>query len=477
MAANPKVSVEFDATGLDKVRGGLRLVNDAANTTSRQWGMASRQIAGGLEQIARSGKVTGESLKQIVSQGAEMAFMFGAGGPIVAAMGIVGVAIYEHITNNIKAAREEAEKTANSIRAMVDAGDKAGIYKQMSSVYRGTPGQNFEDGIASLESQAATLEARRLKIDPNNFGRDHKGFASESQRALAAEIARVNGLLTAQKNLFLQLRMAYNAPMPWQGTGEIPGMTSSASAPGGATSSKSTSALVNRYLIGAPGGPGRFLNEILGSKSSLHGQDPLNVAIHGKGRPQDSAMTVAMVEGMKLAGEIAGNGFVDTLASSIEAGMARVFQKGANIGSVFAAIGQTALSGLGSIAVAIGRQFLTTFKFIDVMVTALKRLTPAIGVGAAIGLIAFGSAMQGAGNRMGANAGGFGGGGYGGGYSASAGYGSTVIDRGIIDPTRGAGVAARSANNYNVTIIGPNDPVAQRAIQELIYNAERRGRV
>jgi hypothetical protein len=32
-----------------------------------------------------------------------------------------------------------------------------------------------------------------------------------------------------------------------------------------------------------------------------------------------------------------------------------------------------------------------------------------------------------------------------------------------------------AANPVNVTIIGPNDPTAQRQMQELIQNANRRG--
>jgi hypothetical protein len=75
---------------------------------------------------------------------------------------------------------------------------------------------------------------------------------------------------------------------------------------------------------------------------------------------------------------------------------------------------------------------------------------------------------------------GFGGGG--GGYTAPAVGGMTGGSMGI--PTQFYGpTAAGSAstiervNPVNVTIIGPNDPAAQRQMQELVRNAQRRGSV
>jgi hypothetical protein len=79
-AVRAPVDVTFRATGVDGVRRGLKLIGGDAELTHQRVGGAARQIAGGVEAIARTGKASGEALKQIISQGAEMAFMFGAGG-------------------------------------------------------------------------------------------------------------------------------------------------------------------------------------------------------------------------------------------------------------------------------------------------------------------------------------------------------------------------------------------------------------
>jgi hypothetical protein len=97
-------------------------------------------------------------------------------------------------------------------------------------------------------------------------------------------------------------------------------------------------------------------------------------------------------------------------------------------------------------------------------------------VAAAVGLIALGGMMKGMASRMtttGAGApvssGGFG-------YTAG-GQGGITLPGLTFGPTMAAAAAGGLSpmQPMNVTIIGPNDPSAQRQMQELLRNAQRRG--
>lgn len=471
MALTPDVGVNFKVHGLDQVQRGLRIVKDEAEPTSRRWGTASRQIAGGLEQVARQGKLTGESLKSIISNGAEMAFMFGAGGPIVAALAITGVAIFENITGNIKKAREETVRFQETIAGFRRSGNLAGASDAAQQLFSG---DRF--AVRGADEDARTFEARQLGILgirskiaglPQGPGglfsagskeqdevRKWNAILSDYTSRHKLAIAAVNELAAAEGNRLAVLRALFLGDLKATPTG-----------------------VLSSQQIGGPGGLTRFLDEIVTAKGRGKGGDLSGIAVRGAARPENSPASQAMVESMKSVGEMAGRGFVDTLASTIEAGMVKVFEKGATIGGVFAAMGQAALGGIGSMLSQIGRATLASFAIIEKIKTAFMTLNPVVGIAASLGLIALGAALQGAGARVGANSGGRGGGGYGGGgaYSSSAGYGGSIVDRGVIDPTRGSGVNARSANNYSFTIIGTNDPKAQSDILKMITQAERRG--
>lgn len=477
----PEVGVYFRPYGMEGVGRSLRLVRDEAEPTARKWGAASRQMAGGLEAIARQGKVTGESLKAIATQGAEMAFMFGAAGPIVGAIAITGIAIYEHITGNIKKARDEARQFQTEIQGLRRAGNLTGAGELSQRLFSGdrfsVQGENesareFEArqlGVLGIRGKIAGLrgtvaggvdprtgEMLESAVKAQQLIKEWGPILEQYERRASAAARAVDELATAEgKRVAAGARVAL-ADFERMGFKGRPGP-------------------YNPYIIGAEGGPTRFLDEIFAGRQ----RSPMDFAIKTRApnlMGTASPATQSMVDGMKAAAELAGRGFVDTLASTIEAGVSRIFQKGATIGNVFAAIGQTALSGLGSVAVQIGRSALTHFKFVEKIGMAIAKWNPALGAAAAIGLIAFGSGLIGAGSRMGANAAGGGGGASYGAYGAAGGFGSTVIDRGVIDPTRNAsGVSPRQSITNHIVVIGPNDPIAQRQLQELLRNGSMRG--
>jgi len=168
------------------------------------------------------------------------------------------------------------------------------------------------------------------------------------------------------------------------------------------------------------------------------------------------------------------NQMATTLADSIGSAFESAFATG-RISEGFRVLGQSMLSGLGSMLQMFGTKALVASKLMATLLESFKSLNPYVAVGAAIGLIALGGALKGVASAA------FGGGGAAPPLSASAIGGSTVTTRlpGLtFGPTASATAGQlRAAAPVNVTIIGPNDPTAQRQMQELMMNAQRRGNV
>jgi hypothetical protein len=172
-----------------------------------------------------------------------------------------------------------------------------------------------------------------------------------------------------------------------------------------------------------------------------------------------------------------GDQMATTLADSIGSAFEAAFATG-RISDGFRALGQSMLSGLGSMLQMFGTKALVASKLMATLLESFKNLNPYVAVGAAIGLIALGGALKGAASAA------FGGGGGGSSMAAVSGFsgggstGTTRLPGLTFGPTASATAGQlRAAAPVNVTIIGPNDPSAQRQMQELIANAQRRGNV
>lgn len=163
----------------------------------------------------------------------------------------------------------------------------------------------------------------------------------------------------------------------------------------------------------------------------------------------------------RLANELA-----DTIISAAENALSELFQ-GHGLTASLKALGKGILSGIGSILVMIGKQVIAASAIVQAAVAALLSLNPFAALAAGIALVALGSAIGGAGG--------------GGGAGASSGYSSGYASR-TEDITRYKFVNRDGSivNNltpktpYHFTIIGPNDPQAQRTFTQLADNANRR---
>lgn len=172
-----------------------------------------------------------------------------------------------------------------------------------------------------------------------------------------------------------------------------------------------------------------------------------------------------------------------SLGNSIGDGIAAGFERGfatGRIGEGFKALAGTLLSGLGSAMIQFGMAGKGFATLIAKFKAAAGSLNAPATIAASLALIAGGAALKGVAQ---AAFGGMGGGGGGGSAMVTpvtpfgipmTGQGSTnQIIFGQTSATTAAGMTPRSATN--VTIIGPDDPKAQRAIEELIRKGQTRG--
>jgi hypothetical protein len=173
--------------------------------------------------------------------------------------------------------------------------------------------------------------------------------------------------------------------------------------------------------------------------------------------------------------------FAAAIATSIVAGIAGGIENAIASGSIaagFTALGATMLAGLGDAAIRFGIETMKLGEIMQGIVSSFSSLLPGGAIAKGAMMIAFGAALKGAAgaafgggrpvgrtstNPLGALGGGMG-------------MGDGTVTRllfGQTSASTAAGMTPRTATN--VTIIGPDDPKAQRAIQELINKGNTRG--
>ena len=169
----------------------------------------------------------------------------------------------------------------------------------------------------------------------------------------------------------------------------------------------------------------------------------------------------------------------NTLGDALATGIQAAFAKGANFGDAMKAFGVAVLGGIGNLMVTLGQRLVQLGTMMKFAMDSFARNHPGGMIVAGLAMIAVGAALRGAASRAMDQTGfGGGGGGGGGGYSASATSGNMTMPTSYYGPTSaGSANTIERINPISVTIIGPNDPTAQRQMQELLRNAQRRGNV
>ena len=185
-----------------------------------------------------------------------------------------------------------------------------------------------------------------------------------------------------------------------------------------------------------------------------------------------AAETLQMAQGVR-------DGLANTLGDALATGVQAAFAKGANFGDAMKAFGVALLGGLGNVMVAFGQRLVQLGVSLKIAMSSFAQGNPGGMIAAGLTIIAIGAALRGAAGRaMNQTGYGGGGGGGGGGYSAPAMGGNMTMPTAYYGPTSaGSANTIERVNPISVTIIGPNDPTAQRQMQELLRNAQRRGNV
>lgn len=501
-SARAPVEVSFQTTGVDEVRRGIRVVRDdvgdlesSSEGLGEKFAMASRHMAMGLEEVSHSGEVAGRGMKQLITTGAEMALSFGPGGPLVAAVGILGLAFVDHFMR----AREEIKKTEeqfeDSLKQMINAGNNAALMKQAEDLFRGTPFEHFQDGIAALERQLAPLKAERAKLEASGMSPFYAPMGPGGQAAPTAlgqviqQIGAIDEKLDPVKKNFEELRQAIldvnNTPLDIRG---LPTVTTRENAPG--------KSQPNQRFVDIGRGPtdeqlGKDLAELLGRTTleSLVAKETKGSIARLGGQP-GSELSKDVAEEAKRLGDAFGESFKQTenrakevtdhlraqladglagaITSGIDAGIRALFTSGGNLGKAFAALGRSAIASLGAMVEEFGVNALKTAILAN---TVLRSIFTPAGIPAALALIALGATMQavGGGGRSGGMASSVGG------YSSSL---PQIIDRGYINPSaaaRGANVTPMQPVTVNATIIGKNDPGVGPALVGIIDSAIGKG--
>jgi hypothetical protein len=165
------------------------------------------------------------------------------------------------------------------------------------------------------------------------------------------------------------------------------------------------------------------------------------------------------------------------LTTGIIAGIENAIATG-NIGEGFMALTTSLLAGLGDAMIQFGQASLVASQLMQRIFDYLASGLPGGAVAASLAMIAAGAVLKGVARAA------FGGGGRGGSAASVVSFGAgtrgtagqtTQLVFGNTSATTAAGMAPRTP--MNVTIIGPNDPTAQRAMQELLTKANSRGRI
>jgi hypothetical protein len=513
-----------------------RALSSAAEATDHLGLRNEHAMAGaarGLEMLGRTGSLTGRSLDAVVGQVSQMAFAFGPGGQLVAAIGISTAAIVEmfmRTSREAKKAADEAIKEFDRIAHM----DVKGQGEAASILYGGDPNSATPYQQASL-AELKRLRAAALKDQKDGtssftgaYGITTKSLSDDAKKAadslkdLNKEIERRNDLLSSINGPAGSLARAGAK----QAADDLPGfvtdqLAAQATADKAATKAaqKAHDAAIKAFARGVEerqkaseaavatevakitdaNDPNvslnenlaRALNRKIGTASGSAQKGLLDGLIPSK---EDSKEFMLGLE-RSISDAIKNDPFIafqkaikdlakrmqDELQRTLGDGLAAGFEaafSGKGIGNAFKSLAATVLSGLGGFLEQLGGAMLLTGVWMTLFAESIKKLNGPGAIAAGVGLIAAGAALK-------ALAGRFGGGqsagsGGGGGYSGSGAGLSQIIDRGTINPNSYTQTDARTIPNKptihaSFNVIGPDDPNAVRSIDEILRRIDQRG--
>lgn len=452
----------------------------ALTNTERAASKAGIKIAGLATQFAATGSVSVAAVGGITEALSKLGVSVGTGSVFAAA--IIGIGTL--ITSQMAKVREEAKRAVDAVLAdarrlrtelnqIADETDADALARRRRRLQEGlTVFAPLEAGITTEDAEGRGINrlredvdrltqslenARRVQrevgmiplaertreqskafLDANNVLRDTPSLLETVTQALANLNAQNNQLVITNKRVAESNREVAKSLTVFGKDGRIDfGNTQS----GGQMGYKMSAGMRAEFM--------NALRQRVPTLSEDELAELMNLA--------DLKDTLAMA----VSGAIAG-GFAAGIAEGIASG---------NFGAGFRELTSAILSGLGSAVIQFGIAQVKIGTLMQAAIEGLRSLNPVVTIAAGAALVGLGRAMGGSARAS------FGSLGRGGtGSTGSGDTGGESVTRIVFGPTSAGVAAGMKPRDFNqFIIIGPNDPTAQRAIEETLNRGNRRG--
>ena len=430
------------------------------------------------QSIARTGSLTADAGNRIIEAGSQIAAMFGAGGLVVSGI-LAGLAA---VSTAFFSTRKEVAEFKKTLDGLTDTANLQGLQDALDKIVKGTASKEGKDSIVALSQELVRLQEEYKKYA------DNTGPATSAQIELAKRINTLRAEITQKRDAIvdLQRRIAIASDVERFHTKVVEADSNA--------NKKATQALKERASALSAIGMAQMLSrqvtgvttfEQRADTSFVFDQGKLTTAIQAA---IPKAGQIVLSEADRMAAELAINlqkTFQDNIGNALVGGIVGGIEQAVAAGNIsqgFKAMTSMMLAGIGDAMIKFGTATAAFSKFMKGIKDKLATLQPEASLAMSFALIAAGAVLKGAARGMfGGQSGGaafstasFGGAGFGGGVGAMT-LPTTQLVFGNTSATTAAGMQPRQP--MNVTVIGPNDPTAQRTIQELMVKANSRGRL
>lgn len=449
----------------------MKRVADETEISRSRAAKAAIGFAAVGQSMARTGSLTADAGTRIIEAGSIIASMFGVKGIAVGALLGFGATAITMMNQTRKEIEETRKKFEEEVQKMANTGDAVVAATRIRDLELGVPAGAL-DSVVDANDGLAAMKARLEEIEksPGRF----------FSRAIGKELEYLRKQIPETERQIERLRGAVFAPTPRGAIGATP-VTVSAAAPRSTAdmarqdeqSAAAFRAFDEAYYREAEKSFNQRFEDIEKLDEDFNKALADMMAQHAK----DSADAFAYQfeqEQQRIA-DSAQSVLSNAISTGIEGGLTSGLQmalSGGNLQDSFKAMGQAITQSLASAMVKVALAAIKFGTLLENIKTFMMK-HPALAVASAVAMLALARSMGG--GASGADMIGTGGAG-GLTYSAASSAAPTQqIIFGATSATSAAGMTPRQA--MNVTIIGPNDPSAQRAMQELMAKANSRGRI
>ncbi len=422
------------------------------------------------QSIARTGSVTADAGTRIIEAGSQIALMFGPKGLAIAALLGFATAALTSFGKASAEAKKMEQDFHKSLSNIVNQGDIIALTKQLRDLTVGVPSGALDE-ITDVSDGILAMRTRIKELQETGFTEFNKANREELTR-LTADLKTAEMQATRLRNAIL------NAQRPAGEPGAAPiTITGAAPAPKGGETFKKDADV---YKTASESAVKAFEDQ----QAALAKRGPLQIlppnfidGVTAELEKTAQELERVGVDVMLPVGAVVGSGLSEGLAQGIEGGVRSGLESAlasGNIGDAFKAMGQSIIQSLAKAMVNVALQAINFAK----MLAAVQKFmsgNPLLALAAATALLvaaraAGGGAGTGSMTAIGTPTGLA--------FAQMTGTGAlppTQLVFGQTSATTAAGMQPRQA--MNVTVIGPNDPTAQRTIQELMVKANSRGRI